>query len=177
MRRPRVSRTSLRAPAERFAPPQLGCGPPAPAARPPAPPPTAPRRQVVVGRSCTAVGAEEAAASIRGYVLAVDFTARDEQAQAKKAGLPWAVSKSHDGFCPIRCRAGSCAAHTASVAASLSRPAAPSPALLASELLSPEAVADVDTLELSLDVNGERRQTGHPRDMVFRIPTLLSHIR
>lgn len=176
VRRLRPSRRFLGAAAERFAPAQLVCDPPAPAALPPAPPPTAPQYQVVLGCRCTAVGEEEAAASIRGYVLAVDFTARDEQAQAKEAGLPWAVSKSHDGFCPIRCAPGFCTDRTAP----FPHPpfgAMPSLSLHTSEMLSPEDVPDVDALELSLDVNGERRQTGSPRDMVHRIPKLLSHIR
>lgn len=34
-------------------------------------------------------------------VLAVDMTARDLQAQAKKAGLPWTPAKGYDTFTPV----------------------------------------------------------------------------
>lgn len=38
---------------------------------------------------------------IRGYAVGVDVTARSWQADAKKAGLPWARSKGADGFLPF----------------------------------------------------------------------------
>jgi acylpyruvate hydrolase len=32
---------------------------------------------------------------VAGYVLALDLTARNEQTDAKKAGLPWAAAKGY----------------------------------------------------------------------------------
>jgi 2-keto-4-pentenoate hydratase/2-oxohepta-3-ene-1,7-dioic acid hydratase in catechol pathway len=34
-------------------------------------------------------------------VLAIDMTARDVQAKAKKAGLPWTQAKGYDTFTPV----------------------------------------------------------------------------
>lgn len=43
-------------------------------------------------------------------------------------------------------------------------------------LVTPDEIADIKTLGLSLDVNGERRQTGSTSKMVFEIPYMLSYI-
>jgi len=36
-----------------------------------------------------------------GYALALDMTARDIQAAAKRKGNPWSVAKGYDTFCPV----------------------------------------------------------------------------
>ncbi|WP_142850305.1 fumarylacetoacetate hydrolase family protein [Telmatospirillum sp. J64-1] len=43
-------------------------------------------------------------------------------------------------------------------------------------LVTPDEIPDVKNLELFLEVNGERRQRGNTRTMIFDIPTLISHI-
>lgn len=43
-------------------------------------------------------------------------------------------------------------------------------------LATPDEIADVHNLAMSLDVNGERKQTGSTSTMIFSIPFLLSYI-
>jgi 2-keto-4-pentenoate hydratase/2-oxohepta-3-ene-1,7-dioic acid hydratase in catechol pathway len=43
-------------------------------------------------------------------------------------------------------------------------------------LVTRDEIADVQNLAMSLDVNGERRQTGSTKTMIFGIPHLLSYI-
>lgn len=43
-------------------------------------------------------------------------------------------------------------------------------------LVTRDEVADPQNLDLWLDVNGERRQTGNSRDMIFSVAFLISHI-
>ncbi|KAK3189388.1 hypothetical protein Dsin_028949 [Dipteronia sinensis] len=83
---------------------------------------------------------------VSGYALALDMTAREIQASAKSAGLPWTVAKGQDTFTPI------------------------------SSVLPKSAVPDPDNLELWLKVDGEIRQKGSTKDTIFKIPYLISHI-
>ncbi|WP_024276470.1 fumarylacetoacetate hydrolase family protein [Hyphomicrobium sp. 802] len=43
-------------------------------------------------------------------------------------------------------------------------------------LVTPDEITDLDNLTMTLDVNGERKQTGSTSTMIFRIPTLLAYI-
>jgi 2-keto-4-pentenoate hydratase/2-oxohepta-3-ene-1,7-dioic acid hydratase in catechol pathway len=43
-------------------------------------------------------------------------------------------------------------------------------------LVTRDEIADVGNLAMALDVNGQRRQTGNTRTMIFAIPHLLSYI-
>lgn len=84
---------------------------------------------VIIGRRCRHVETDaEAREAVAGFALALDVTERDEQTAAKKAGMPWSVSKGHDTFCPIS-----------------------APFVL-------EDGASWRDLRLWLDVNGQRRQ-------------------
>ncbi|RVW99019.1 putative acylpyruvase FAHD1, mitochondrial [Vitis vinifera] len=85
-------------------------------------------------------------AFLLGYAVALDMTAREIQASAKSAGLPWTVSKGQDTFTPI------------------------------SSVLPTTMVSDPDNLELWLKVDGEIRQKGSTKDMIFKIPFLISYI-
>lgn len=106
---------------------------------------------VVVKGRARRIAPEDAEKHILGYALALDMTARDTQQRAKDKGLPWTVAKGYDTSCPI------------------------------SDLISKDEIADPQEVQLTLDVvsqNGseERRQDGNTRDMLFNIPTILSHI-
>lgn len=101
---------------------------------------------VVIGQKARDVPESTAMDYVAGYALALDMTAREIQASAKAAGLPWTVSKGQDTFTPI------------------------------SSMLPKSAVPDPDNLELWLKVDGETKQQGSTQDMIFKIPFLVSHI-
>ncbi len=56
---------------------------------------------LAIGASGKNITEESATDYIAGIGVGIDFTARDLQAEAKKAGLPWSVAKGFDGFAPI----------------------------------------------------------------------------
>ncbi|KNA12584.1 hypothetical protein SOVF_124570, partial [Spinacia oleracea] len=62
-------------------------------------------------------------------------------------GLPWLLGKGLDTFTSI------------------------------SEMIPVSAVPDPHNLELWFDVDGESKQKGSTKDMIFEIPFLISHIR
>lgn len=101
---------------------------------------------VVIGQRARDVSEAAAMNYVGGYALALDMTARAIQATAKAAGLPWTVAKGQDTFTPI------------------------------SSVLPISMVPNPDDLELWLKVDGETRQQGSTRDMIFKIPYLISHI-
>ncbi|KAI9194322.1 hypothetical protein LWI28_005032 [Acer negundo] len=101
---------------------------------------------VVIGQKARDVPETTAMDYVAGYALALDMTAREIQASAKSAGLPWTVAKGQDTFTPI------------------------------SSVLPKAAVPDPDNLELWLKVDGEIRQKGSTKDTIFKIPYLISHI-
>ncbi|RLN90860.1 hypothetical protein BBJ28_00012183 [Nothophytophthora sp. Chile5] len=78
--------------------------------------------------------------------LAIDMTARDLQAKAKKAGLPWTHAKGLDTFTPI------------------------------SDFIPKSAVPSPHELNLWLKVDDELRQNGSTSDMVHSIPFLIAYV-
>ncbi|KAJ4956483.1 hypothetical protein NE237_013266 [Protea cynaroides] len=101
---------------------------------------------VVIGKKARDVSQASAMDHIGGYALALDMTARELQSVAKSGGLPWTVAKGQDTFTPI------------------------------SSVLPKSMVPDPDNLELWLKVDGEIKQKGTTKDMMFKIPFLISHI-
>ncbi|MDR7069619.1 2-keto-4-pentenoate hydratase/2-oxohepta-3-ene-1,7-dioic acid hydratase in catechol pathway [Pseudoxanthomonas japonensis] len=89
---------------------------------------------------------DDAQALVIAYGVGLDLTRRDLQAAAKAKGLPWDTGKGFDHSAPI------------------------------SELVP---VADVATLEnhaLTLRVNGETRQHGSLRDLIWDVPDILHEL-
>lgn len=78
--------------------------------------------------------------------LGIDFTARDIQAECKKKGLPWEKAKAFDGAAPI------------------------------SKFVSKSQFKDVNALNFSLNVNGQRVQVGNTSDLIFSIDFLISYL-
>ncbi|XP_020583444.1 acylpyruvase FAHD1, mitochondrial [Phalaenopsis equestris] len=101
---------------------------------------------VVIGHKARDVSEAGAMDFVGGYAIALDMTAREIQSSAKSAGLPWTVAKGQDTFTPI------------------------------SAVLPKSMIKDPDNLELWLKVDEEIRQKGSTRDMLFKIPFLISHI-
>ncbi len=79
--------------------------------------------------------------------IGIDFTARDLQRRQKKLGFPWEISKSFEDSAPI--------GDWVEIA-SLGK--------------------GVQNLDIELRINGETRQKGSTRDMIFPIDQLVAHL-
>jgi acylpyruvate hydrolase len=90
---------------------------------------------------------EDAMSYVLGYCLTIDMTARNKQAEAKKIGFPWSISKGYDTFCPL------------------------------SDFIPNSKVKDPHNLQIWLKVNGEIKQNDNTKNMVFKIPQMISQIR
>ncbi|HMA83112.1 MAG TPA: fumarylacetoacetate hydrolase family protein [Candidatus Thermoplasmatota archaeon] len=101
---------------------------------------------VVIDKQAKNILKEDALTVVCGYVVGLDITARDIQAEAKKNGWPWSIAKGFDTFAPI------------------------------SDVVSCNDVNDPNALEFRLSVNSTVRQQGNTRDLVWNIETLVSHI-
>jgi len=101
---------------------------------------------VAVAEACGPVSPEQAAKLILGYGIGLDMTLRDVQARAKAAGKPWAVAKGFATSAPL------------------------------SELVPAAHVASPETLTFQLLVNGERRQAGALKDLLFSVPALIAYL-
>jgi 2-keto-4-pentenoate hydratase/2-oxohepta-3-ene-1,7-dioic acid hydratase in catechol pathway len=103
---------------------------------------------VALGRDAPAgvLAPDAAMPLVFGYGIGLDLTRRDLQAAAKAKGLPWDTGKAFD--------------HSAPVSALL--PAAECP--------------DLAALALTLEVNGERRQHGELRDLVWDVGDILHEL-
>ena len=78
--------------------------------------------------------------------LGIDLTRREIQNNLKREGMPWTVAKSFTG------------------------------SALVSEFSLYKEGTPLEDLSFSLKINGTLRQEGHPGDMIFDVPTLLSYL-
>jgi 2-keto-4-pentenoate hydratase/2-oxohepta-3-ene-1,7-dioic acid hydratase in catechol pathway len=99
---------------------------------------------LVVGRGGKHIAEDTALDHIAGYGVGLDLTARDLQAVAKQKGSPWTLAKGFDG------------------AACLSR------------FLPRDTLANPATCRFSLDINGQRRQSGDCSQMLHPLPRLIT---
>lgn len=83
---------------------------------------------------------------IFGYAVGIDMTRRDLQAEAKKLARPWDTSKAFDHSAPL------------------------SPLVPASE------TGTLHKGAITLDVNGERRQTGDIAHMIWSIAEIIAEL-
>ncbi len=93
-----------------------------------------------------AIAEERALDHVLGFAVGLDMTLRDVQNRAKKSGEPWALAKGFDGSAPV------------------------------SAVAPRGEVGDGSGLELTLDVNGERRQQGNTSQMLSPVPLLIAHV-
>ncbi|HET9822628.1 MAG TPA: fumarylacetoacetate hydrolase family protein, partial [Burkholderiaceae bacterium] len=56
---------------------------------------------VAIGRGGRDIAVERAPEHVWGYAVGLDMTRRDRQAEAKKTGRPWEVSKAFDQSAPV----------------------------------------------------------------------------
>ena len=100
----------------------------------------------VIGRGGKDIPEERALEYVAAYALGLDMTARDVQKKAKESRAPWAVAKGFDTFAPL------------------------GPLTDAADVRDPQA------LDLRLTVNGEVRQAGSTRDMIFPVARLVAYL-
>ena len=86
---------------------------------------------------------DKALSYVSGVTLGLDLTLRDVQAEMKKSGHPWELSKSFDQSAPL----GSIRTYDGSF--------------------------DLFDISFSCFVNGEKRQEGNTRDMIFSISQVI----
>ncbi|WP_029274072.1 fumarylacetoacetate hydrolase family protein [Pedobacter borealis] len=78
--------------------------------------------------------------------LGIDFTARDIQSKHKEKGLPWELAKAFDHSAPI-------------------------------SIFHPKSdFEDLYNLNFELKVNGESRQIGHTKDLLFSFEKIISFV-
>merc|ERR1711879_172268 len=99
---------------------------------------------VIIGKSGKNIPIENALDHIEGYAIALDMTARCLQTEAKNKGRPWAESKGFDCSCPI------------------------------SMFVPKNKIEDPKNVEIKLDINGETRQHGNTKNMIFPIDSLIA---
>lgn len=78
--------------------------------------------------------------------LGVDFTARDIQTKHKEKGLPWELAKAFDNSAPV------------------------------SNFLPKEQFADLYNVNFKLDINGETRQQGNTKDLLFSFERIIAFV-
>jgi fumarylpyruvate hydrolase len=94
---------------------------------------------VALGAGGRDIPAERAAELIWGYAIGLDMTRRDLQNEMKKQGRPWSIGKGFEHSAPIG------PVHPKSTTGELTQGA------------------------ITLDVNGQRRQTGDLKDLIWNV--------
>ena len=101
---------------------------------------------VAVGEGGRNIAADQAPRHVFGYAVGLDMTRRDLQAQMKQRGGPWDIGKGFDHAAPIG-------------------------------PITPAAQAgDITGGEISLAVNGQLRQRGSLREMLWSVSRVISHL-
>jgi len=101
---------------------------------------------VAIGTSGVNIAAERAQSLIYGYAVGLDMTRRDLQSDMREKKRPWDIGKSFASAAPIA------PIHPAAKTGALMRGA------------------------ITLDVNGQRRQSGDLADMVWDVPNVLAFL-
>jgi len=78
--------------------------------------------------------------------VGIDFTARDLQKKFSQAGYPWELSKTFDGSAPL------------------------------GNFIPKERFADLTDINFTLDINGERKQTGNTSDLIFSFDDIIAFV-
>ncbi len=80
--------------------------------------------------------------------VGIDFTARDLQRACSQAGSPWEIAKSFDKSAPVP-----------------------------NEFIALEELGgDIRNLNFRMTINGQERQSGNSRDMIFDVDTIIEYV-
>jgi 2-keto-4-pentenoate hydratase/2-oxohepta-3-ene-1,7-dioic acid hydratase in catechol pathway len=101
---------------------------------------------IAIGREGKNISPKNALGFIAGYAVGIDVTARDLQQQAKNRSHPWSVAKGFDTFAPV------------------------------SKFIPAENAANLNAMDISLQVNGQQRQHGNTANMIFSVEQLIAHL-
>jgi fumarylpyruvate hydrolase len=101
---------------------------------------------VALGKGGSNLTLEQAREAVFAYAVGVDFTRRDLQAEAKKQGRPWDVSKGFDASGPV------------------------------SPLVTKLQTGWRDSGEITLSVNGQPRQQGDLSDMIWKVDEIIAEL-
>lgn len=101
---------------------------------------------LLIGKAGKNIAEDKALKHIAGYGLGLDLTGRDLQIKAKQGGLPWAVAKGFD-----------CAATV-------------------TQFVPAENIEQPHNLEFQMHLNGQLKQHGDIRKMLFPIPYLVRYL-
>lgn len=101
---------------------------------------------LLIGRGGQNIAEADALSHVAGYGIGLDLTARDVQSAAKQKGHPWTKSKGFRG------------------------------AACLSELVPAASMTNPGEQLFTLRVNGEVRQQGDTRLMLFKLPTLIHYL-
>jgi acylpyruvate hydrolase len=101
---------------------------------------------IAIGKDGINIPEDKAGEHIFGYGVGIDFTLRDLQAEDKKKGLPWTVSKGFMSSAPV------------------------------SEIVMKETAGDAQNLDISLKINGETKQSANTSLMIFKINYIVHYL-
>ncbi len=99
-----------------------------------------------IGKGGKSIPVEAALGHVWGYAVGIDFTRRDLQAWAKKAGKPWEVAKGFDHSAPV------------------------------SDLVPASTFTPPLRGAIELKVNGETKQSADIADMIWDLPHVIAEL-
>jgi fumarylpyruvate hydrolase len=101
---------------------------------------------IAIGRAGADIAQDDALAHVWGYALGLDLTRREVQSQLKEKSHPWELGKAFDQSAPL------------------------------SAITPVSACGHPTNGEITLDVNGDRRQTGQLDHMIWSPPEIIAHL-
>lgn len=94
----------------------------------------------------TNIPVDDALTHVFGYGVGLDMTRRDLQGEAKKLGRPWEIGKAFEHAAPC------------------------------SPLVPASAIGHPDHGAITLEINGELRQSGDLDQMIWKVPEMISYL-
>jgi 2-keto-4-pentenoate hydratase/2-oxohepta-3-ene-1,7-dioic acid hydratase in catechol pathway len=101
---------------------------------------------IAIGKTASRITPNQAADCIAGIAAGIDITARDIQDRLKQKSLPWLLAKGLDTFAPV------------------------------GSFVPLSDTIDLKNLQLTLTVNGQLKQDGNTRDMLFPVDIIISRL-